>query len=119
MRRTGGLTGKLRMVHFRYEVARNESACGRHNSDFAGGLGRVVTGVFERLPADLQEQTLLGVHQCGVFGGVAEKGSVEHLDVAKGGGSLYVIGIGDQGWIRTRRQKFLVREERDGLDSIT
>ena len=56
------------MVQFRQQIARDDAARGRKHADLAGIIGRVVTGVFESLPANLQEQALLRVHESRIFG---------------------------------------------------
>src|SRR6202008_124504 len=48
-----------------------------------------------------------------------KKGCIEHLDTAKGRSSLYIIWIGDQRRVGTRRQKLPVGKKGNGLDPIT
>ena len=61
------------MVQFCQKIAGDHAAGGRKNADFSRAAGRVITRAFECLPAHLQKQAMLRIHQCCVFGGVTEE----------------------------------------------
>src|ERR1700730_12329638 len=113
------LAGKICMMQFCQQIARNDAAGGRQNTDLPRVSSRVVTRGFERLPAHLQEEALLWVHQRCVLGGVTEERRVEHLDVAQHRRSLYVTGVGNEGRVDTDCHKFLIGNKSDGLDALT
>ncbi|HZP71188.1 MAG TPA: hypothetical protein VFB29_14700 [Pseudolabrys sp.] len=113
------LAGKIRMVQLGQQVARDDAAAGRQDTDLSGTRRRIVTRGLERFPAHLKEQAMLRIHHCCVFGGVAEERRIEHLDVPQHRRSLHVIRVRDQGRVNSRRDELLIRKKRDGLDALT
>ena len=57
---------------------------------------------------NLQKQPLLWIHQRRVFRGVTEERCVEHLDVRQDRRGFYIVWVGNQGWVDTGRNQFLV-----------
>src|SRR5262245_24801923 len=113
------LSGEFCVVQLCQQIARNDAATRRKNTDLPWVSDRIIARVLECFPAHLQKQALLWVHQCCIFGRVAEERRVEHLDVPQHRRSLYVTGVGKQGRGDTGCYKLLVRKENDRLDAVT
>ncbi len=111
------LTGKPRRGLLGHQVAGHHAAATREHADGAVVCVRIVAGVLEGLPRDLEEQAMLRIHDRRFPRGVAEEERVECFHVAQNGSGLDVVRIQERRRLHTRRQQFRVREEGDRFDA--
>jgi hypothetical protein len=96
VRESGGLAGKPGEAGLGHQIARHDAPASREHPDGAVVGVRMVAGVLEGLPGDLEEETVLRIDDRRLPRGVSEKGGVEAVHVAQDRRGLDVVGIRQQ-----------------------
>ena len=92
----GGLAGEAGRAALGHQIARHDaSASGEHPDGAVVGV-RMVAGVLEGLPGDLEEETVLRIDDRRLTRGVPEEGGVEAVHVAQDRRCLDVVGVRQQ-----------------------
>ncbi len=117
MRQARRLARQIGMRGMGEEIARDHAASSPEDTDDARGGLRVVAGVVEGLPGDLEEETLLGIEQLRLARRVAEEGGVEAIDLRKHGRRPHVGRALEERGVHARRAQLRLREEANRLDA--
>src|SRR4030095_4107148 len=78
----------------------------------------IVTRALEGFPCTLEKETMLRIHDLCFPGVDSEKRRIEKVRVLQYGCSAYIARVLGQRWIKTAGAKVVIRDKRDGLNTI-
>ncbi len=112
------LPHQLRVRHQVEQQVRARGGAGEDADRLPAQPVRLIAGVLQSLPADLQEDPLLRIEDLGLAGIEAEEAGVELVEIRRLRRRPDVGRIGDQGRIDAQRPELLVREEADRVHPV-
>ena len=115
MAEVAGLASQVRMIH-PDQIARDKASRARVHPDPSLRPPRIVAGVLEGLPGDLEEQALLRIHEPRLPLRVTEERRVERVVLLQHRSRLDVVGMALEGGVLSGGPQLLVREEGDRFD---